>query len=151
MKSERQKAILEIIANEKIENQAQLNSALSKKGIISTQATLSRDIKDLKLIKISENGLYYYSRSDEKIEKNSHSDRLRKILKDSIISMDTAQNLLVIHTVPGVASGVCSVLDGIKQENLVGTLAGDDTAFVAMKTNQSAEELKYQIISLIES
>ena len=65
--------------------------------------------------------------------------------------MDTAQNLLVIHTVPGVASGVCSVLDRIKQDNLVGTLAGDDTAFVAMKTNQSAEELKHYIRTLIDS
>jgi len=140
MKSKRQEQILEIVAREDIETQNQLLEALAKRGIKSTQATLSRDIRDLHLVKeLSAAGVYRYAAGSREgvLDRNS---RLRKIFRESVVEYATAQNLIVIKTLPGLADAACSTLDGMDIPNLVGSIAGDDTAFVAMKDAASAEK-----------
>lgn len=149
MKPGRQSVILEIISERDIETQHQLMQALAERGIKSTQATLSRDIKDMRLIKeLGPNGNYRYVQA-AKLEQDDSSERLRKILKESLVSFDLAQNLLVIKTLPGLAPAACSAIDGMHIENLVGTLAGDDTAFLAMRDNDSALRLYHEIETIL--
>ncbi len=145
MKPSRQSAILDIISQQDIETQNQLMEALAKKGIKSTQATLSRDIKDMRLVKeLGESGKYKYTTPD-KGEVEDLSPRLRRIFRDSLVSYDVAQNIVVLKTLPGLANACCSALDNMEVEGLVGTLAGDDTCFLAMKTNESAQRLYHEI------
>ena len=149
MKPGRQSVILEIISERDIETQHQLMQALAERGIKSTQATFSRDIKDMRLIKeLGPNGNYRYVQA-AKLEQDDSSERLRKILKESLVSFDLAQNLLVIKTLPGLAPAACSAIDGMHIENLVGTLAGDDTAFLAMRDNDSALRLYHEIETIL--
>lgn len=149
MKPGRQSVILEIISERDIETQHQLMQALAERGIKSTQATLSRDIKDMRLIKeLGPNGNYRYVQA-AKPEQDDSSERLRKILKESLVSFHLAQNLLVIKTLPGLAPAACSAIDGMHIENLVGTLAGDDTAFLAMRDNDSALRLYHEIETIL--
>ena len=141
MKPGRQNVILEIIKDEEIETQQQLKDALAARGVKSTQATLSRDIKDLRLVKeLGASGKYRYV-SASKTETDNSSSKLKKILRESIQSYDTAQNLLIIRTIPGLASAACAAIDDMEIPNLVGTLAGDDTAFLAFKSNADAQNL----------
>ena len=149
MKPGRQSVILKIISERDIETQHQLMQALAERGIKSTQATLSRDIKDMRLVKeLGPNGNYRYVQA-AKPEQDDSSERLRKILKESLVSFDIAQNLLVIKTLPGLASAACSAIDGMHIENLVGTLAGDDTAFLAMRDNESALRFYHEIETIL--
>ena len=149
MKPGRQSVILKIISERDIETQHQLMQALAERGIKSTQATLSRDIKDMRLVKeLGPNGNYRYVQA-AKPEQDDSSERLRKILKESLVSFDLAQNLLVIKTLPGLAPAACSAIDGMHIENLVGTLAGDDTAFLAMRDNDSALRLYHEIETIL--
>jgi len=149
MKSKRQEQILEIVAREDIETQNQLLEALAKRGIKSTQATLSRDIRDLHLVKeLSAAGVYRYAAGSREgvLDRNS---RLRKIFRESVVEYATAQNLIVIKTLPGLADAACSTLDGMDIPNLVGSIAGDDTAFVAMKDAASAEKFCVELEKLL--
>ena len=149
MKPGRQSVILKIISERDIETQHQLMQALAERGIKSTQATLSRDIKDMRLVKeLGPNGNYRYVQA-AKPEQDDSSERLRKILKESLVSFDLAQNLVVIKTLPGLAPAACSAIDGMHIENLVGTLAGDDTAFLAMRDNESALRFYHQIETIL--
>lgn len=145
MKPGRQNAILEIISEKDIETQNQLMQELAARGVKSTQATLSRDIKDMRLVKeLGPSGNYRYVVA-AKTETTDLDMRLKKILRESLVSYDVAQNLLVIRTLPGLASAACSAFDSMEIENLVGTLAGDDTAFLAMRDNESAVNLYHEI------
>jgi len=145
MKPGRQNIILEIISEQNIETQQQLKDALAARGIKSTQATLSRDIKELRLVKeLSGNGSYRYTVA-AKPESDDSSVRLKKILRESVVSYDTAQNIIVIKTIPGLAPAVGSAIDSMNIEQLVGTLAGDDTCFVAMRNNDAAERVVRQL------
>ena len=145
MKPGRQNAILEIIAEKDIETQNQLMQELAARGVKSTQATLSRDIKDMRLVKeLGPSGNYRYVVA-AKAETTDLDMRLKKILRESLVSYDVAQNLLVIRTLPGLASAACSAFDSMEIENLVGTLAGDDTAFIAMRDKESAVKLYHEI------
>ena len=145
MKSSRQSIILQIIAEQEIETQSQLIDALAARGVTSTQATLSRDMKQLHLIKeLGNNGCYHYVVSG-KSKSNDHDIRLRKIFRESVTSYAIAQNIIVIKTLPGLASAACSTLDSMHIDTLVGTLAGDDTAFLAMKDYDAAVELCREI------
>ena len=149
MKPGRQSVILEIISERDIETQHQLMQALAERGIKSTQATLSRDIKDMRLIKeLGPNGNYRYVQA-AKPEQDDSSERLRKILKESLVSFDLAQNLLVIKTLPGLAPAACSAIDGVAIGNLVGALAGDGTGFLAMRDNDSALRLYHEIETIL--
>ena len=148
MKLGRQSVIMEIISERDIETQNQLLEALAERGVKSTQATLSRDIRDMRLVKeLGPKGNYRYVAA-AKQETPDLDQRLKKIFKESIVSCDLAQNILVIKTLPGLANGACSALDGMEIEGLVGTLAGDDTAFLAMKDNASAVNLYKEIDQL---
>ena len=149
MKAERQKKILEIINREDIETQNQLIEALAREGVKSTQATLSRDIRDMHLVKelAPEGGYRYTAGGKEGIF--DHDVRLKKIFRESVVDYDVAQNLIVIKTLPGLADAACSTLDSMKIPNLVGSIAGDDTAFIAMKDNAAAERLCEEIEDLL--
>ena len=138
MKKSRQKAILDIIKSNDIDTQNQLIDALKARGVHSTQATISRDIKELRLVKeLTPRGVYRYAVNSGEI--SNHSERLKIILKESVTSLDYAQNIVVVKTLPGLASAVCSAIDKMQVKDLVGTLAGDDTAFVVMRDLDSTE------------
>ena len=123
--------------------------AASQRGIPSTQATLSRDIKQLHLVKeLSGSGKYHYVVSG-KSRNNDRDIRLRKIFRESVTSFAVAQNIIVIKTLPGLASAACSTLDSMHIETLAGTLAGDDTAFLAMKDNEAAEQFCHEIDEML--
>ena len=148
MKPGRQSVILDIISKRAIETQNQLMEALAERGIKSTQATLSRDIKDMRLVKeLGENGKYRYA-APEKNEAEDLSPKLRKIFRESLVSYDVAQNIVVLKTLPGLANACCSALDNMEVEGLVGTLAGDDTGFLAMRSNEMAQKLYHEIEEL---
>ena len=139
MKNNRQAMILEIISQENIETQEQLLSRLQARGINSTQATISRDIKQMHLIKQpAGQGVYRYAVSDNRNRLN-FAEKLRTIFRESITSIAYAQNIVVIKTMPGLASAACSALDNMELPYVVGSLAGDDTAFLLMKDTESAE------------
>ncbi|MCI8808766.1 MAG: arginine repressor [Oscillibacter sp.] len=146
MKNDRQTMILEIIAQENIETQEQLLVRLQERGIHSTQATISRDIKQLHLIKEPVGqGMYKYAVSGNRTKLNV-AEKLQTIFRESILSIACAQNMVVIKTMPGLASAACSALDHMELPYMVGSLAGDDTAFLLMKDTETAsdfcEELK---------
>lgn len=148
MKLGRQSVILEIINERDIETQNQLMEALAERGVKSTQATLSRDIRDMRLVKeLGPKGNYRYVAASKQ-EMPDLDIRLKKILKESLISYDLAQNILVIKTLPGLASGACSALDGMEIDGLIGTLAGDDTAFLAMRDSACAATFYREIEQL---
>ena len=151
MKPGRQGIILEIIEEQNIETQTQLQEALAERGVNTTQATLSRDIRDLRLIKEpTENGKTRYVKPKEADDDRSHDGRLRKILRESVLALDIAQNILVVKTLSGLASGACSAIDAMEFDGVVGTLAGDDTAFLAMKDSEMAEKLLGTLKKLIQ-
>ncbi len=139
MKADRQSLILEIISEADIETQNQLMEKLLDRGIKSTQATLSRDIKELRLIKeLSPQGVYRYT-VPPRDESADHDNKLRKIFRECVVRVDKAQNLIVIHTLPGLANAAASAIDNMADESVAGTIAGDDTVFLAMRTNMEAE------------
>ena len=144
MKNDRQSMILEIISQENIETQEQLLVRLQERGITSTQATISRDIKQMHLIKEPVgHGVYKYAVSGNRTRLN-FAEKLRTIFRESITSIDSAQNIVVIKTMPGLAA--CAALDDMGVAYMVGSLAGDDTAFLVMRDTESAasfcEEIK---------
>jgi len=146
MKNDRQSKILEIISEENIETQEQLLDRLLARGISSTQATISRDIKQMHLIKEPMGqGVYKYAVSGNRTKLN-FAEKLRTIFRESITSIEAAQNIVVVKTMPGLASAACAALDDMGINYMLGSLAGDDTAFLVMKDNDSAaifcEEIK---------
>lgn len=145
MKPDRQSMILKIIAEQDIETQGQLLEALSERGVKSTQATLSRDLRDMRLVKeLGPNGNYRYAEPASNTN-DDYEQRLKKILRESVVSYDYAQNFLIIKTLPGLASAACSAFDSMNIDGLVGTLAGDDTAFLALRDNAAALDLYHRI------
>ena len=145
MKDSRQSVILQIISDREIETQAQLIKALAEHGIPSTQATLSRDIKQLHLVKeLSNSGKYHYVVSG-KSRNNDREQRLRKIFRESVTSYTVAQNIIVIKKLLMRTLSIRATLDSMHIETLAGTLAGDDTAFLAMKDNKAAEDFCHDI------
>ena len=148
MKNDRQEQILAIIAEESIETQEQLINRLQEKGIPSTQATISRDIKQLHLVKEPYGGgRYRYAVSAQKTKLN-FADRLQIILRESIVDVDYAQSIVVLQTLPGLANAAASAFDGMDMPSKVGTLAGDDTVMIIMRSNESAKELCREISTM---
>ena len=149
MKNARQNTIIELILANDIETQNQLIEALAAAGINSTQATVSRDIKELHIIKeLSPEGKYRYAPAHKK-ELQNHSTRLKAIFRESVTSCVCAQNMIIIKTLPGLASAACSAIDGMIIESIAGTLAGDDTAFLCMFTNEDAKTFCEEIKSMM--
>ena len=149
MKNDRQNMILEIISQENIETQEQLLARLQERGITSTQATISRDIKQMHLVKEPVgHGVYKYAVSGNRTKLN-FAEKLRTIFRESITGVDYAQNIVVLKTMPGLASAACSALDNMNYSMLVGTLAGDDTAFLLMRDTESAAEFCEEIKEML--
>ncbi|RKD34561.1 arginine repressor [Thermohalobacter berrensis] len=136
----RQAKILELIENYDIETQEELAEKLKQAGIDVTQATISRDIKELRIVKVlTKNGKYKYAAIGQNQE--GISERLIKIFKNSVTSIDVAGNLLVIKTLPGAAQIVGSAIDTMDLKEIVGTIAGDDTIFVAIYNQEKIKEV----------
>ena len=137
MKSERQQKLLQLINGQVIETQEELTALLRGAGFDSTQATVSRDIKELGLTKIpSGGGRYRYA-----MPASPGLDRLSAMFRDNVISVEFAQNIVVVKTIPAHASAVCSELDAMTGADIVGTLAGDDTAFIVTRDTEAAGKL----------
>ena len=145
MKSKRQEKILELIHDHSVQPQEQLLAELNDAGFRTTQATISRDIKQLHLIKEpTGNGTYRYAVSTQKMRLNL-ADRLQTILRESIVSVDCAQNLVLIKTMAGLGPAAGAAFDGMDISAKVGTVAGDDTVLIVMRENESAAELCSEI------
>lgn len=150
MKEQRQAAILSIIRAGDIETQEQLLQALQERGIRCTQATISRDIKELRLVKeLGRGGSYRYVDARQ----SRHSDlsgRLRTIFREGVTSFDHAQNLVVLKTMPGLANAAAAALDGMDLPNVVGSLAGDDTVLLIMRTNEDAKDFCHELEVMVQ-
>ncbi len=139
MKAGRQHKILEIIRRRRISTQDELSSELEKDGYRVTQATVSRDIKELGLIKIPfENNQFYYVRPGENRLPHGR-ERLKKIFLDSVIGFNASENLIIIKTNPGGAQGVASAIDLAGWDEVIGTVGGDDTILVVVKPREATD------------
>ena len=149
MKTQRQAKIMEIISNRNVETQEQLLALLQAEGFRGTQATISRDIKELRIVKELTNlGSYRYTASNNEVV-NSFSTRLNTIFRECVTGFDYAQNIIVIRTLPGLASAAGSAIDSMNMSMVVGTLAGDDTVMVVMRDNNAAAAFCGEIRNLI--
>ena len=138
MKSQRQAKILEIVSTRDVETQEQLLEALQDAGFYSTQATISRDIKELRIVKeLTKFGTYRYSTSSKEVS-GSFSSRLNTIFKECVTSYDYAQNLVVVHTIPGLADAAASAVDSMEMPFVVGTIGGDDTVLIVLRDTNAA-------------
>ncbi len=148
MKSGRHAKILEIIAEYPIETQDELLTRLSSYGYRATQATISRDIKDLRLVKtLASDGKYRYVTGADK--QNDNRSTFESLFGSSVVSLDIAQNIVVVKTYSGMANAVCASLDSTDNSAVVGTIAGDDTIFIACRTNELAQNLTAKLKKLI--
>lgn len=148
MKNRRQAKIIEIISGTNVETQEQLLVLLQQEGFRVTQATISRDIKDLRIVKeLTSLGTYRYAVSTSE-SRNSFTSRLNTIFKECVVSFDYAQNIIVIRTMPGFASAAASAIDAMHMKTIVGSLAGDDTVMIVMRDNNAAAALCDEIRSL---
>ena len=149
MKSQRQAKIMEIISNRNVETQEQLLQELQDSGFRSTQATISRDIKELRIIKeLTSFGTYRYTTSSAEAT-GTFSSKLNTIFRECITSYDYAQNMIVIRTLPGLASAAASAIDAMNMSVVVGTIAGDDTVFIVMRDNNAAAAFCGEIQNLL--
>ena len=148
MKSQRQAKILEIISNINVETQEQLILELERAGVRSTQATISRDIKELRIVKeLTSLGTYRYTTAVREVP-STFSGRLNTIFRECVTRYDYAQNIVVIHTMPGLAAAAASAIDSMNLSVVVGTLAGDDTVMVVMRDNNAAAQFCGEISNL---
>lgn len=149
MKSQRQAKIMEIISNQNVETQEQLLALLQKEGFRGTQATISRDIKELRIVKeLTSLGTYRYTAAANEVT-GSFSARLNTIFRECVTGFDYAQNIIVIRTLPGLASAAGSAIDAMNMSMIVGCLAGDDTVMVVMRDNNAAAAFCGEIRNLI--
>ena len=147
MKASRHAKIIELISQYDIETQEELAEYLNNAGFKVTQATVSRDIRDLKLTKVSVNGgkqKYILHRPEEGM-----SEKYIRVLKDGYVSMDMAQNILVIKTVSGMAMAVAAALDAMKWNEVVGCIAGDDTIMCAIRTTEDTVAVMEKIRKIV--
>lgn len=148
MKSRRHRSIMEIISSRRVSTQEELCDALRANGFDVTQATVSRDIKELHLVKIPDGDGYRYAMPDAAAV-NRDQERLHRILKDAVIYMDYSENIIVIKTYPGGAQSVASVIDSSELEGILGTVAGDDTIFIVVKPKEAVTEVVKHFQQLI--
>ncbi len=149
MKKTRHRAIVDIINKYDVETQEELAGYLKAEGYIVTQATVSRDIRELKLSKVpTGNGRqkYVVVRNEE----NQMEDKFIRVLKDGFLSMDMAQNILVVKTVSGMAMAVAAAIDAMKFREVVGCIAGDDTIMVAVRTTDETVTLMNKLHNMTE-
>lgn len=142
MKKGRHEAIIELIRNNDIENQSELAYRLQEKGYEVTQATVSRDIQKLNLIKVKSNGKFKYAVVENV---GDFEEKYIKIIIETVKSLDIAKNLLIVKTQSGMAMATAAALDGLVFNEIVGSLAGDDAIFIATKSDDSAMLLKNKL------
>lgn len=149
MKSIRQAQILEIISTRDIETQEQLLEELNRAGVHSTQATISRDIKEMHIVKeLTKFGTYRYTTASRDLG-SSFSSRLNTIFRECVTGYDYAQNLVVIHTMPGLAGAAASAIDAMTMSFVLGTIAGDDTVFIVMRDTNAAAAFCSEVRNLL--
>ena len=149
MKFKRQAAILDIITSNEIKTQEELSAHLRDRGYNATQATISRDIKELRLIKVaSHSGGYQYSTPDQS-STATHMTRLKNIFRECVVKVDRAQNLVVLKTLVGMANAAAAAIDAMKIRDIVGTLAGDDNILVVLRTNEDAEKFCEMVTGML--
>ena len=149
MKTNRQSKIIEIIQKNEVETQDELSALLEKDGFRVTQATVSRDIRELKLTKIpTAGGRQKYAVITDAPE--NLSKKYERVLREGFLSMDMAQNILVIKTVSGMASAVCAAIDAMKMREIVGSIAGDDTIMCAIRTVDDTYAVMKKIRGIVE-
>lgn len=149
MKYNRHAKILEIIDNNDIETQEELADKLKEQGMDVTQATVSRDIKDLRLIKVmSSEGKYRYATISH--SENQVSNKLITILTEAYVSSDYANNIVVVKTLSGMAQAAGSAIDSLKWPEILGTIAGDDTLLMVCRAEKIAEEIVNKFNKMIK-
>ena len=150
MKSKRQNEIIEIISTADIETQEELAAALRERGYPITQATVSRDIRELRLIKVtSKSGGYKYAKPVR--HEVAVSERLTRILADSLIHVEAAANLVAVKTLSASANVAAEALDNLGWAEIIGTIAGDNTIFIAAKSNDEADIITARIRKMTEN
>ena len=149
MKLERQAEILSLIHKYEIGTQEELAAKLVESGFEVTQATVSRDIREMKLTKVTgENGRLRYTLLQNQAQDTA--GKYVRVLRDSVLALDTADNLLVIHTAPGMAMAAAAVIDEMKWGEIVGCIAGDNTIFCAIRSREEALRVKDKLKKLLE-
>ena len=149
MKTQRQAKILEIVTTRDVETQEQLLQELQDAGFYSTQATISRDIKELRIVKeLTSFGTYRYTTSSKEVS-GTFSTRLNTIFRECVTGVDYAQNIVVIHTLPGLASAAGSAVDAMSMSFVLGTLAGDDTVIIVVRDTNAAAAFCSEIKNLL--
>ncbi|MBQ9859288.1 MAG: arginine repressor [Clostridia bacterium] len=148
MKTRRHAKILEIINNHPVETQEELQALLGEEGYRVTQATVSRDIKELRLIKTpGQGGGYRYTTAkggNEPISAKFHS-----IFAGSVVRVQYAQNIVVVHCLPGMAQAACAAMDSLHWDQVIGTLAGDDTFICVVTSERAAEDLVLELKKML--
>ena len=149
MKIKRHALIREIVESQSIQTQEELAEALRQRGMVVTQATVSRDIKELHLLKVlAEDGGYRYATMDR--SELGTNDRLIRMLSDSVVDMQSANNLIVIHTLSGSAHVAAEAVDSLKWSEVLGTIAGDNTILVIVRSNEEVEAVIRRFRNLIK-
>ena len=149
MKTARHAVILDIIKNNDIETQEELAEELKKRSFYVTQATVSRDIKELRLVKtLSKDGVYKYDTGER--SESGMMNRFMRIFSQSVVSIRSTGNLIIIHTLSGSANAAAEAVDALRWPQVLGTLAGDNTIFVACAEDTDIEHLKERFTNLMK-
>ena len=152
MKSARQKKLLELIRDNEIGTQTELTRLLKNAGVDVTQATVSRDLRELDITKAkAEGGRQIYFAGERNASASAADMRFERVLKEGFVSMDNAENILVIRTVSGMAMAVAAALDAFEFSELVGTIAGDDTVMCAIRTKADVKKVMEKIRGMINA
>lgn len=150
MKIKRHEKILELIAAHSIDTQEELQKHLKESGFEVTQATVSRDIKELRLVKtLSSDGKYKYAVTSKEAARDI-SYKFHAIFTESVMSIDYAMNTVVVKCFVGMAQAACAALDSMRWDGIVGTLAGDDTIFILMRSEAAAVQLVEELMRLLD-
>ena len=149
MKTTRQAKILELIQKKDVETQEELSAYLEKEGFQVTQATVSRDIRELKLTKIStDNGRQKYAVITD--ADSNMMEKYARVLREGFLSVDAAENIVVIKTVSGMAGAVAAAVDAMRMQEIVGSLAGDDTILCVIRTSDDAVHIMKKLRNIVE-
>ncbi|GBF11047.1 arginine repressor [Tepidibacillus sp. HK-1] len=148
MKGKRHLKIRELIANKDIETQDELVDELRNAGFQVTQATISRDIKELHLVKVPiEDGRYKYSLPADQRFNPLH--KLKRTLSDSFVGIDSTENLIILKTLPGNANALGALIDHLQWNEIMGTICGDDTCLIICRTKENAKEISKKFLEML--
>ena len=150
MKFKRHNTILRLISENNVETQQQLAELLIAEGFSATQATVSRDIKELNIIKVHDHDDHYKYAVAKNEGRSSDSSKLHTIFRESVVSIDYAVNIVVIRTITGTASAAAAGIDSMHLPNVVGTLAGDDTIMIVMRSQSKAQDFCTDMKNLLK-